>query len=56
MLHEYVATGLSDPESPLHASAWAALFVRCLIVGAVASVATWLAINVLLDQVAWLRI
>jgi Na+/citrate or Na+/malate symporter len=55
MLHEYVATGLTDSDAPLHASAFAALFVRCLIVGAVMSVAAWLLINVLLDQLAWLR-
>ena len=56
MLHDYIATGLSEPEAPLHASALAALFLRCLIVGAVTSVATWLAINVLLDNFAWLRL
>ncbi|HEY2818094.1 MAG TPA: hypothetical protein VGK44_13295 [Casimicrobiaceae bacterium] len=50
MLHRYVATGLRDPDEPLHASALAGLFVRCLIVGAALSFATWLAINLLLDR------
>jgi hypothetical protein len=50
MLHDYVAAGLHDPDAPLHASAIAALFVRCLIVGAATSFATWLAINLVLDR------
>ena len=51
MLHDYVATGLRDPDAPLHARALAALFVRCLVVGAAISFATWLAINSVLDRV-----
>ena len=54
MLHNYVATGLNDPEAPLHASALAALFTRCLTAGAVMTFAAWMLINVLLDQLAWI--
>jgi len=52
MLHEYVATGLRDPDAPLSAASLAALalFVRCLVIGAALSIATGLAISIVLDR------
>jgi hypothetical protein len=50
MLHEYVATGLRDPDAPLSAASLAAVFVRCLVISAALSIATGLAISIVLDR------
>jgi len=52
MLHDYVATELHDSEGPLQPYELAALFVRCLIVGAVTAVTAWLVVNLWLDRLA----
>jgi hypothetical protein len=54
MLHNDVATGLRDPEAPLDGAALAALFVRCLVVGAIIATAAWLAIDFVFGSNSWL--
>jgi len=51
MIRDDIGEGLRDPQTePFDLAALLELFVRCLMVGSIVSVAAWMLIDVLLDR------